>query len=148
MSAALLEPQADTEPDLRQKHHGFATAAQAAAGPTRKPGILLVDDEAFLRVMLEVELRQGGFAVWQAGNGWEALEQYWHHSREIDLVLLDVHMPGPDGPQTLAALQRLDPEVRCCFLSGHPGDYSDEELLKRRATAVLHKSYHPNNVAP
>jgi CheY-like chemotaxis protein len=88
-------------------------------------------------------LGEEGFAVWLAGDGEEALELYRRHSQEIDLVLLEVRLPGLDGPQTLAALRQLNPGVRCCFLSGPFGDYTDEELLALGAVAVLHKTLHP-----
>jgi FixJ family two-component response regulator len=47
---------------------------------------------------------------------------YGQHRRSSALVLLDVRMPDWDGPQTLAALQKFDPAVRCCFLTGDAGD--------------------------
>lgn len=40
-------------------------------------------------------------------------------------------MPGPDGPTTLDALRQIDPDVRCCFMSGHTGRYSEADLLER-----------------
>jgi CheY-like chemotaxis protein len=52
------------------------------------------------------------FAVWLAADGWKALQIYEQQQSKIALVLLDVRMPGWDGPRTLAALQRLDPAVR------------------------------------
>jgi DNA-binding response OmpR family regulator len=116
--------------------------------PARRPvGVLIVDDEPFLRALLEVELRQEGFAVWQAENSREALDLYRQHRDEIDLVLLDVHLPGLDGPQTFAILRRLNPELRCCFLSPNRSAYSEDELLEMGALAVLAKSYHLDGIA-
>jgi hypothetical protein len=37
-------------------------------------------------------------------------------------------MPDLDGPQTLAGLQRLSPQIRCCFLSADFGSYTEDEL--------------------
>jgi DNA-binding response OmpR family regulator len=59
----------------------------------------------------------------------------------VDLVLLDVRMAGRDGPETLAALQALDPSVRACFMTGDSGRYSDTELLNRGALAVIRKPF-------
>jgi CheY-like chemotaxis protein len=47
--------------------------------------------------------------VWLAAGGQEALDLYQRHREAIDVVLLDVRMPGLDGPQTLAALRALNP---------------------------------------
>src|SRR3954470_11871134 len=71
----------------------------------RRRGVLVVDDEECVRDVLDAMLRQQGFAVWLAADGWEALEVYRLHLAAIDLVLLDVRMPGLDGPATLTALR-------------------------------------------
>ena len=102
-------------------------------------GILVVDDEACVRDMLTIALRQQGFAVWPAGNGREALDLYRRHYAAIDVVLMDVRMPGLDGPETLAALQQFDPLVRCCFMSGDLGRYSELQLANLGAAAVILK---------
>jgi CheY-like chemotaxis protein len=114
---------------------------------TRKPAILVVDDDAGVRNLLNAVLWQQGFMIWLAGNGLHALELYQELAAKIDLVLMDVRMPGLDGPQTLAALQRLNPDVGCCFMTGDSGPYTEEELLARGAVAVLHKPFHLTEVA-
>src|SRR5262249_8109403 len=88
-----------------------------------KPGILVVDDDDAVRQMLDRGLRHHGFDVWLAGSGKEAVEVYQHHRQMISLVLLDVKMPGLDGPATLGALETMNPEVRSVFMSGHLGHY-------------------------
>ena len=50
-------------------------------------------------------------------------------------------MPGRDGPQTLAALQQLQPRIRCCFMSGDTGGYTDKDLHEMGAAAVLCKPF-------
>jgi len=112
--------------------------------PHRKPdapGILIVDDEAFVRNLLANGLRAHGFMVWLAAGGDEAMELYQRHSDQISLVLLDVRMPGLDGPQTLARLQRIKPAIRCCFMSGYTGKYAPEELLALGAERILEKPF-------
>jgi CheY-like chemotaxis protein len=108
-----------------------------------QPGILIVDDEATIRNLLQIVLRQQGFRVWLAADGWDALKIYRQHRWNIAMVLLDVRMPGWDGPRTMAALQRIDPGVRCCFLTGQAGDYSKEELRRRGAEHVFAKPFRP-----
>src|SRR5262249_49663272 len=97
------------------------------------PGILVVDDDPSVRALLGIVLRRQGFTAWVAADGLEALDLYRRHSAEIALVLLDVRMPVMDGPQTWAALQQVNPGVRCCFISGHTGKYTEQELLERGA---------------
>jgi CheY-like chemotaxis protein len=63
-------------------------------------------------------------------------------------VLLDVLMPRLDGPQTLAVLQALEPEIVCCFRTGFPGQYIATELLARGARHLIAKPFHlPEAVA-
>src|SRR5947209_17801646 len=106
-----------------------------------RPEILVVDDEALIRAVLEQVLRQAGFAVRLAGDGAEAIDLYQRYHAEIGLVLLDVRMSGRDGPQTLSALKDLDPGVRCCFMSGSTGAYSVEELLALGAVGFVSKPF-------
>jgi CheY-like chemotaxis protein len=114
----------------------------------RKPCLLVVEDDEPVRTMLGVGLRHFGFAVLTAANGQQAVELYLAQRANIDLVLMDVQMPGLDGPQTLAQLRQLNPQVRCCFMSGYTGKYSDEELERLAGTAVLHKPFRLADVQP
>jgi CheY-like chemotaxis protein len=100
-----------------------------------------VDDEEAVRGVLNIGMRHQGFAVWLAANGQEALDLYRRHRQAIDVVLMDVRMPGLDGPQTLAELQQLNPQVRCCFMSGYLGGYTDWQLCDRGALAVIQKPF-------
>jgi CheY-like chemotaxis protein len=113
----------------------------------RKYGILVVDDEEAVRGVLNIGMSHQGFAVWLAANGQEALDLYRRHRQGIDVVLMDVRMPGLDGPQTLAELQQLNPQVRCCFMSGHLGSYTEWKLCDLGALAVLQKPFRPAEVA-
>ena len=99
------------------------------------PGILVVDDDAMLLTLLQTVLSRKGFRVWTASEGHSALDLFRKHQAQVTLVLLDVCMPGLDGPHTLAELRRLDPALRACFMSGHTGGYGVEELLGQ---GVLH----------
>jgi CheY-like chemotaxis protein len=107
----------------------------------RVPGILVVDDEPAIRTLLQTALPRYGFQVFVAASGQEALAVYREHRTEIAAVLLDVQMPGLDGPQTLRTLRAIDPQVRCCFMSGDLGDYSEEELLGLGAALVIPKPF-------
>ena len=77
--------------------------------------ILVVDDNLELLTMLSTALSEFGFLVRSASNGIEALRIY--RSEPVHFVLLDVEMPEMNGPQTLAELQRINPDVICGFMS-------------------------------
>jgi CheY-like chemotaxis protein len=105
------------------------------------PGILIVDDEVQVRTMLGLALRHHGFKVWLADGGRKAVELYAQQQDAIDVVLLDVRMPGFNGLQSLAALQKIDPLVRCCFISDDSVLYPRASLLALGACAVLEKPF-------
>jgi CheY-like chemotaxis protein len=68
--------------------------------------ILLVEDDPDIRLVATMALESvGGFSIVSCGSGAEALARFGEAAP--DLVLLDVMMPGMDGPETLAALRRL-----------------------------------------
>jgi CheY-like chemotaxis protein len=121
--------------------------ANGMMAPVRAPGVLIADDMVMILTVLKVELQARGFGVWLAIDGDDALDLYRRHRDEIDVVLLDVQMPGLDGPHTLAGLQRLDPDVVVCFMSGDTGAYSEQELRDRGAAWVFSKPFRAWDVA-
>jgi anti-anti-sigma factor len=124
--------------------HLAGTEAEPVApdGPSGSPtGILVVDDETEVLCVLAARLGIEGYTVWLASHGNQALDLYQKHRQEIAVVLLDVLMPGWDGPRTLAALQKLWPAVRCCFMTGNPTPYSESGLLKLGAIRVFRKPF-------
>jgi CheY-like chemotaxis protein len=112
----------------------------------QKPGVLVVDDDPLIQGMLRTGLSRHGFEVWLASNGSEAIDLYRLHRRAIAVVLLDVRMPGLDGPQTLDALRRMNPAVEACFMSGETGCHHPSSLLKRGARCVFAKPFRLDNL--
>ncbi len=115
--------------------------------PCDKPGVLVVDDEHMVGIMVQLGLQRNGFDVWLARDGREAIDLYRRHTEEIAVVLLDVRMPGLDGLQTLEVLREWNPKVLACFMSGDTGPYKQEELLQRGAAHVIAKPFHLDNLA-
>src|SRR5207253_2333803 len=89
--------------------------------------VLVIEDDDEVRKMLFYALPQLGYDVRVASSGTEGVALY--RSQPAHLVLCDVRMPDMDGPATLQALQKIDPKVICCFITGHSGTYSTDELL-------------------
>jgi len=80
--------------------------------------ILIIDDEESVVASLTDILVMGGFTVLTATNGATGLQKYEEHHREIDLVVLDISMPGMDGIETLRHLQAINSHVRVIVSSG------------------------------
>jgi CheY-like chemotaxis protein len=114
-----------------------AVCEEPAQQPGHKPGVLVVESDALVRIMLRAGLERHGFRVWLAPDGAEALDLYREHREAIAVVLLAVRLPGLDGPHTLDALRERDPQVRACFLSDDTDGYQPVELHQRGARFVF-----------
>ena len=88
--------------------------------------ILLVDDDWLIRKSLSTFLSNRGYEVLVADNGEEALTQYRQHRGSIELVILDVMLPGKNGREVYDALRKDKQEQAVLFISGS----SDEELAE------------------
>jgi CheY-like chemotaxis protein len=133
----------DTPAEQCQTAEGEPTVRQLC----EKPGVLVVDDDHLVRIMVQLGLERNGFEVWLASNGQEAFRLYRKHRQNIAVVLLDVRMRGLDGPQTVEALRKVNPEVRVCFMSCNPGTYHPEELLQRYGAYVVTKPFYLDQLA-
>ncbi len=81
--------------------------------------ILLVENEAVIRLMLKEALERKHYRVLEAGDGFEATETYRADRDIIDLVLLDLNMPGMDGLEVLKELISVDEEVKVIIVSAN-----------------------------
>ena len=80
--------------------------------------ILVVDDEESIREITRGTLETFGYTVLTASDGTEALALYADRKNEIAVVLTDMVMPFMDGPATIRALQRMNPNIRIIAASG------------------------------
>jgi PAS domain S-box-containing protein len=80
--------------------------------------VLVVDDEESIREITRGTLETFGYTVLTASDGTEALALYADKKNEIAVVLTDMVMPFMDGPATIRALQRMNPQVRIIAASG------------------------------
>jgi two-component system KDP operon response regulator KdpE len=100
--------------------------------------VLIADDEAPMRKYLSNNLKVRGYDVLAAADGVEALKVLAEHP--IDLVLLDIGMPGPDGTQVLAALRR-DTQVPVIMLSARGRELDKVRALDLGADDYLTKPF-------
>ncbi len=99
--------------------------------------ILLVDDEDRFRTTMVATLERRGFSVRAVASGSKAIEEI--QKNNIDVVVLDVKMPGMDGHQTLREIKRLKPEVEVIMLTAYPSIDSSFEVLHNNVFAYLCK---------
>ena len=85
--------------------------------PAKEPGtiagtVLVVEDEEILRLAVSKMLRKSGFSVIEAGDGTTGLNLFRASERKIDVVLLDMTLPGMSGRELLEELRRIQPGVK------------------------------------
>ena len=100
--------------------------------------ILVADDESSMRKYISSNLKVRGYEVIAAADGIEALKLLAEHP--IDLVLLDIGMPGPDGTQVLAALRR-DTQVPVIMVSARGREHDKVHALDLGADDYLTKPF-------
>jgi PAS domain S-box-containing protein len=129
-------PAAEGEPEaLEQK-------APASAAVARGSGtVLIVDDEAMILDVGQKMLRRLGYEPITAQSGEQALERFREAGGNIDLVILDMIMPGMDGRATFAQLKALDPQVRVLLSTGFSLDGPASELLEHGCQGVIQKPF-------
>lgn len=100
----------------------------SAAAPSR---ILVVDDDAGLRVLFESMLEAEGYTVVLAASAQEA--EAVLARRTVDLMLLDLHLPDGNGPQLVAAMQSLPAAVPLIVVTGQGDEKVAVEVMRRGA---------------
>jgi CheY-like chemotaxis protein len=104
-------------------------AIVAAATPTSRGSerILVVEDEAPVRMAVARMLSRLGYGVIEAGDGAEALWLIENGADPIQVLVTDVVMPGMDGPELARRAVGLRPGLPVLFMSG----YTDDEIVRR-----------------
>ncbi|TAL01964.1 MAG: response regulator [Verrucomicrobia bacterium] len=121
-----------------QKHE---PAANKSPMPALTGTVLVVDDEAIMRSMIERVLKRTGLRVILATHGWEAVSLFQQHADEITFVLLDLSMPKLDGMKTLAELRRHRPEVKAVLTSGYNEASICQRSVQEGFVAFIPKPY-------
>jgi PAS domain S-box-containing protein len=104
-----------------------------------KGHVLLVEDEGAVREMMMRVLRLLGYQVTSCSDGPEAIQRYHAEAQTIDLVLLDMILPGMGGVEVFRALREHNPKAKILIFSGFSADQDTQELLSRGALGVVQK---------
>jgi len=103
--------------------------------------VLVADDEAVMRSMVERLLKRTGLRVLLAPDGVAAVKLFKEHSGEITFVLLDLTMPKLDAVKTLVELRRHNPNVKAVLTSGYNEASITQRSLQDGFVAFIPKPY-------
>lgn len=107
---------------------------------------LVVDDQPMIRRLIDEFLRTLGFDVFTAADGRAALELFQTHSKDIDVIVLDMMMPGMGGAEALPEIRAIKKDVPVVLLSG----FFNSDLPRETGdahTAFLPKPFQTSELA-
>jgi CheY-like chemotaxis protein len=108
--------------------------------------VLIIDDDEGVRELARLTLEDVGAHVRLATTGEEALDIFRAHHPIIDLVLLDLTMPGMDSATTLRHLRNIEPTVRVLLTSGYSAADARERIGEPSADGFLQKPWRPSEL--
>lgn len=106
--------------------------------------ILVIDDDKMVRWPLCQKLGREGFTTYEAGEGAEGLSQL--EKQDVDMVLLDLKLPGDDGIEVLRKIKHFDQEMTVVMMTGHGTVESAVEAMKLGAFDYLRKPFNPDEL--
>jgi len=98
--------------------------------------VLVIDDEAIVRLTLARMLEAAGYRVLNAANGTEGLQVF---AREhVDLVICDIIMPDKEGIETIVEIRQIEPDQRIVAISGGGRIKKEDYLAVAAAVGATH----------
>lgn len=135
---------ADLKMDLsavEQREMEVSQDAEHKPIPRGTETILLVDDDESVRDISRQVLMKFGYTVMTASNGEEAVETYANQRSIIDLVVMDLGMPGMGGHACFQEIIRLDPASKVLIASGYPSSEQVKQTMETGAMGYVSKPY-------
>jgi CheY-like chemotaxis protein len=127
--------------------HPVEPVVAAAAGDLSGQGVILVvDDDRFVLQAASAALHRLGYRVFVAEDGERGLAVFREHLEEIDLIVLDLTMPGLSGEETFRRLRALQPEVKILLSSAYEEAEVADQIPAPSAAGYLHKPYDPEQL--
>lgn len=94
-------------------------------GHIMRAKVLIVDDQFGIRTLLKEVLQKDGHEIYQAANGFQALDIVKNHAP--DLVLLDMKIPGMDGIEILENIKKINDTTRVVIMTA----YGELDLIEK-----------------
>jgi len=112
-----------------------------------KKTILLVDDEDVIIDVCKEILKALGYKVLIASGGIKALEIYKKNKDKINIVILDMIMPGVGGGEAYDRMKEINPDIKVLLSSGYSIDGQAADILKRGCNGFIQKPFNMKQLA-
>jgi PAS domain S-box-containing protein len=109
--------------------------------PTGQETVLIVEDEADVRTLVQTVLKRAGYTILSAGHPAEAVRLASDPSQRIDLLVTDVVMPETNGAALFVKLRETRPTLRVLFMSGFADDAIEHHGVLAAGTPFLQKPF-------
>jgi len=109
--------------------------------------ILLIDDEQMILDVGFELLEELGYTVMSAMSGQEAIDIFQKDQEKIDLVIMDMIMPGMGGGETFDRLKEINPDVKVLLSSGYSINGQATKILRRGCDGFIQKPFNMNQLA-
>jgi signal transduction histidine kinase/CheY-like chemotaxis protein len=109
--------------------------------------ILLIDDEKMILEVGRELLEELGYTVIPAMSGQEAIEIFQNEQDAIDMIIMDMIMPGMSGSETFDRLKEINQEAKILLSSGYSVDGQASEILRRGCDGFIQKPFNMNQLA-
>jgi nitrogen-specific signal transduction histidine kinase/CheY-like chemotaxis protein len=103
--------------------------------------ILVVDDEEMVLNVGTELVKQMGYDVLEARSGKEAIEVYKENKYNVDIVILDMIMPGMDGGRAYEQMKEINPDVKVILTSGYGPDSEVTEIKRKGCDSFIQKPF-------
>ena len=103
--------------------------------------VLLVDDEEIVVGVGKQMLEKLGYSVLIARSGQEAVDVYKNRPDDVDLVLLDMIMPGMEAGDTYDKLKSINPAIKVLLSSGYGLDQKAGDIIDRGCNGFIQKPF-------
>jgi DNA-binding NtrC family response regulator len=106
--------------------------------------ILVVDDDEGVRENLAELFEHVGYAVVTAGSAPDAIEKL--SASNVDLLLTDYRMPGPNGVELIESARRVKPRLKAILMTSFGDSYTEIESVRRGAVGYVNKPFEADEI--
>jgi len=124
-----------------QEFRDLVIPAVASGSENETATILIIDDEDMLRLPIASMLRRKGYSILETRDGATGVDVFKAQAAEIDIVLLDLTLPGMSGKEVLADLRKIRPGIKVVLSTAYGRDRAFRDITEPESVYYLRKPY-------